>query len=675
MDTRRTFCRICEAACGLVADVDGGRLLALRPDRDHPVSRGFVCAKGTRFGEVAYHPSRLTHPMVRRAGGLEAVAWREAYEVVAQRLGDLRRRYGPHSVGVYFGNPTAFNAQAALLLPLFATALGTRNVFSAGSQDCNNKFAAARELHGSAAIHPFPDFERADLALVFGSNPFVSQSSFVHLPGGARVFDRMVARGGEVVWIDPRRTESAERWGEHIAIRPASDVWLLMALLGLVADGKAPPAPGLEALTAAARAVTIAEVSERTGIAATTIELLAERIRRAPATALHMSVGVNQSGFGTLSYVLLQALAWVSGNFDRHGGLLFHPLAKWMARLLRQSGFDRPRRSRVGEFDSVLGTLPGAIMAEEMKRPGKERIRAMIVIAGDPLRSVPGGDELAGAFDELDHLVSIDMFENATGRLADVLLPATSWLERWDVASASTLFHDGALLQAAGPVIAPLAEARNDARIMCELAQALGLGRGFALGARDWDWLLPKPRFGVPSPRVRPGSYRKSARLDFYPAGIAAEVERLRSTRPERDDRFRLMCRRRRLGHNSWLHGGVRDGTPEEVAWMRGDELAALGLASGDRVTLRSAVATYTLRAEAHDGLAPRTVVVPHGLPEVNVNGLIPSGPDAVERISGQHVMTGIEIEVSAAGRLSIEQGTRNKDQGTDNDRSGSLPP
>lgn len=642
---RRTYCRICEAACGLVVDVDAdGQPIRLRPDRTHPVSRGYACAKGTRFLEVARHPARLLHP---RVDG-QNVSWSAAIDAVANRLQPIRDRHGPHAIGVYFGNPMAFNALGLMTLMAFYKSLGTRNVFAAGSQDCNNKFAGARLVHGSAAIHPIPDFERAELAVVFGSNPYVSQSSFVHLPGGATVFDRLIQRGGDVVWVDPRRTESAARWGTHLAIRPGTDAWLLLGLLALVGH-RAPEhdrVEGFAELYAAARRIEIGEVARRTGIAAREIHTLAERIAGARGAALHMSVGVNQGGFGTLAYVAMQALSFATGNFDSPGGSLVHPNAALLARIFRMVGIDTRTKSRIGGFTSTLDTMPGAILADEILEPGPERIRALVVIAGDPVRSVPGEARLREALDSLDHLVCIDMFENETGRRADISLPSTSWLERWDFASTTIALQAGGLVQIAGPVLPPPGETRNDGQILAELALALGARHPLWRIARlPLDRWLPRPRFGLQGPGIRPGRWLRRHRLCFFDATMRSEIERLRRTVVD-DDAFTLICRRRRLGHNTWLHGGTRTGEPESFAWMRTDDMAALGLHDGAPIELRTSAGSMRIPVRARDGIAPRTVVVPHGLADANVNALIPSGAAHVERWSGQHRMTGISVGV-----------------------------
>ncbi|MCA9624204.1 MAG: molybdopterin-dependent oxidoreductase, partial [Myxococcales bacterium] len=613
-------------------------------------SRGFVCAKGTRFAEVAYHPSRLTRPMLRQDGVLVASDWATALARTGRAFRRIIDEHGPHAVAIYFGNPIAFNARASLVLPAFAEAIGTRNLFGAGSQDCNNKFAAARLIHGSEVVHPFPDFAGCDLAVIFGSNPLVSQSSFVHLEGGARVFDELVARGGDVIFVDPRRSESAERWGTHLPVRPGSDVWLLAALLARCGpDLAVQPAGvhGLEALCAAVKQISDEEVSQRTGLSVAAIDALAARIHRADRVALHLSVGVNMGGHGTLAVVLLQALAVATGNFDRDGGLLVHPYAAALARLYRLGGFERPKHSRIGGYRTTLGTLPAAILAEEIDTPGEGQIRGLLCISGDPVVSVPGGDRLAESLGRLEHLACIDLFESRTGELADVLFPATTWLERWDVATASMLFQRGGRLQASGPVIPPVGETRHDAAILGALAREMGLSPAWGLLERGIDRWLPRGRHGVPQPKLKPGRWLGRRDLRFWGEEIAAEMERLRAAPQPREGGFLLMGRRRRLGHNSWLHGAVRDGNGEAAAWLHPDDLAALELEAGQAVTIDTQVGSLILPTVARDDLARGTVVVPHGLAAHNVNALIPSDHDAVERVSGQLRMTGIEARIT----------------------------
>jgi formate dehydrogenase len=696
--SRQTFCRICEAACGLLADVDAsGHLVRLRPDRQHPISRGFVCAKGTRFPEVAAHAERLLFPLRRQASGAyERITWTAAMAFLAQRLRPLLERYGPHAVGIYFGNPLAFNTLGLLTILGFTRALGTRQVFSASSQDCHNKFAGAQLVHGSPFIHPLPDFEHTDVAILFGTNPAVSQTSFLHLAGGSTVFDRLVQRGGRVIWVDPRYTESAQRWGEHVAIRPGTDIFLLLALLHAVREQYRPDprVEGLHSLLDLAASYPVERAAALTGIPAERLHSLAETIRTARHLTLHMSVGVNQGPFGTLCYVALQALAYLTGHFDRQGGLLFHPLAVWVARLAQRWGVGtQPGHSRVGQFPSILDSLPAGILADEILTPGAEQLRALLVVAGDPLTSIPGEPTLRHALRQLDCLVSLDLFQNTTGREADLLLPTTSWLERWDMANSTVLFQHAPIVQYTGPVRPAPGETRSEARILADISLALGRPLwGSRVGARLWRWLTTDARLavcvkmllwparllchgvqGVPVPKPQAGRYlgygprTPGHRVRFWhpaltaePARLAAYAARLwpgsaaqnhpHTTPPaQRSTTFALVCRRRRLGHNSWLHDASHDGDPDGAAWMAPTDLVALGMPAGGKLLFQTASARLHMPTVPDSGVLPGTVVVPHGVPGMNVNALIPTGVAMLEPLSGQHYMTGISVQVSPA--------------------------
>lgn len=675
-----TYCRICEAACGLRGEIDDrGELTRLTPDKAHPSSKGYVCAKGLRFPTVAAHPDRVTRPLLRGPDGqLRPVSWPEALAFVRERLGPLLDRYGPHAVALYGGNPLAFNAAATMTFFAFARALGTRNVYVAGSQDCHNKFAASELMHGSPFIHPLADLAHADLAVFLGTNPALSQASFLHLAEGARAIDALIARGGATLFIDPRETESAKRWGGHVPVRPGTDVYLLLALLGLCANDEAARDPrfeGLDHLLDLARRWTPRRVGPLVGLAPEAIRDLADRILAAGRVTFHLSVGVNQGPFGTLAYVVMQALAAVTGNLDRAGGLLFHPLAVRMARLGRRTSLGtRSFRSRIGGFRSITETLPGAILADEILTPGDERVRALIVVAGDPARSIPGAARLEEAFAALDALIVIDLFENQSSRHADLVLPATSWLERGDVALTTAILQHTPLLQHTQPVLPPRGEARNEADILADLALAVDrplfgsrlLTRALrrlpwrpalrALGAL-WARVRRAGRYGLPVPVPRAGRYlgrgplTPGRRVRFWHPDLLAEPARLEAhaARLALGGRFTLIGRRRRIGHNGWLHGGTRGGRCEARAWLCPADLEALGLEAGDPVRVRSEAGEIVLPAAADEGLSPGTVSVPHGLREANVNAVLPSGPDRAERLSGQHWMTGIPVEVEPA--------------------------
>ena len=471
---QKTYCRICEAACGLRAEYgEDGDLERLLPDAEHPLSRGYICAKGTRFGEVAADSDRLMYPMLRRDNGTyQRISWKRAFRVFGERVRPILERYGPDSVGFYFGNPLAFNAFGSGAMLGVMAGLGSQNMFVAASQDCNNKFTASQIVHGSPWVHPIPDFENADTAILLGTNPAVSQSSFVHLEGGIKVFDRLVERGGEIFWVDPRQTESVKRWGEHLQLVPGTDIYLLLSLLDGMKDRyvESELVEGMEDLLACAAQYPLERAAALTGVPLDLLRHLLGKLRASKRIALHMSVGVNHGPFGTFCYVVMQALSYLCGALDQEGGSLFHPLASVATKLTKFLGVgNSERKSRIGGFPNLLDSMPGGILADEILTPGEGQLRALIVVAGNPLRSIPGEQKLREAFASLEFLVGVDMFQNQSLQSADLLLPTTSWLERWDFATTTALFQKASLLQYAGPVNKPPGEVRTENEILSTL--------------------------------------------------------------------------------------------------------------------------------------------------------------------------------------------------------------
>src|SRR3954452_2733971 len=411
-EDRVTFCRICEPHCGMIATVDGDRVVRMRPDPDHPLSRGYACPKGIAMPEGQADPERVLHPLKGSCDGFESVSWDEALKDIAGRWDAIRNRHGGEAIGWYMGNPGGSSYAHTLWSKGFVDALGSPHYYTAGSQDVNNRFAASALMYGSPLRVPIPDLERTSFLLMVGANPFVSNGSVLSAP---RVRDRLhgiVARGGRVVVVDPRRTETARAF-EQLPIRPDTDAWLLLSLLHVIGRDS-PLGPLAEPFSPEATAA-------RTGVPADRCRALARDLAAAPSAAVYGRTGSCLGRFGTLVAFLLDALAAVTGNLDRAGGNLFAKPAVDIERVAAPFGLASygRRRSRVGGLPDVLGQMAAGVMAGEIETPGRGQLRALVVSAGNPLMSVPDPDRLRAAFGKLDLLVSIDLFANETGRHAD----------------------------------------------------------------------------------------------------------------------------------------------------------------------------------------------------------------------------------------------------------------
>jgi len=694
-----TFCRICEPSCGLVAHVDGGRLMKLSPDREHPVTQGFACHKGLAAVDLHHDPDRLDHPMLRTADGTwTTVGWDEAMATLAGRLRAVTAEHGPNAVAAYVGNPMAFNALGSLHIGTLLRSLGVRRTFSSGTQDCANKFVASEAVFGSSNVHPIPDLEHTDLCLVIGENPRASQASFWSVPNVIGELRRAAARGARIVFVNPRRIETPDRGvGDTLLIRPDTDVWFLAALLheidllggfdrGVVArHGR--NVEGLRAFIAAYPADAVVEV---TGIDAATVRELAAAWVATPRASVHASTGVNMGRQGTLAYWLVHMLSFVTGRLDAEGGNLksdgFYANAKSGAGSLAQGYVDT-------EFGRLRrGALPGTLMSHTIL-DSDEPIRAMIVVAGNPLLSIAGQERLRKAFEQLDLLVVIDIYPSATAELAHVVLPSTDMYERDDLNIVNIGTSAQPFAQYTPAVVAPRADRMPEWWIAHRLLQELGLpsildddtpdpwakwrhmlSRGSGVDLADLQAgphtvVLPPP---APGEFFQRQVHTDDARVDCCPDGFAEAIERCHRLFAETSEEvaapdapLRLIHKRDAWMHNSWFANVPRmkrGGRTSNPLSMHPSDAATQGLADGDAVLVTSHHGEVATTVELDDDLMPGVVSMVHGWghgasprlrvahehPGANPNVLLPVGEGSFEPLSSQAHMTGIAVRVRA---------------------------
>ncbi|MDP9464767.1 MAG: molybdopterin-dependent oxidoreductase, partial [Actinomycetota bacterium] len=439
-------CPLCEATCGLEVSVEDGRVRRIRGDLDDVFSRGFICPKGSTLKQLHEDPDRLRVPLLRQSGEHRDTTWDEAFVEIDRRLMAIIAEHGPHSVGVYLGNPNVHNLSGMFWLRPLLHSLRSRNIFSASTVDQMPRHVSSGLMYGDPNAFVLPDLDRTSYLLILGANPYESNGSLATAPDWPGRLEAIQGRGGRIVVVDPRRTRTAEAADEHIFIRPGSDALLLCALAnviaseGLVDVGAA--GAHLNDLDVALDAVsgfTPERVEEPTGIPAATIRRLARELAAAPTAAVYGRLGVHTVPSGTVASWATDLLNTITGNLDRPGGAMWGLGAH--ARRAAPEGGGRGYRigrwaSRVSGLAEVNGELPVAVLAEEIETEGPEQIRAMITVGGNPILSTPHSDRLERAFARLEFMVSVDIYLNETTRHADVVLPVPSHLERshYDVA-------------------------------------------------------------------------------------------------------------------------------------------------------------------------------------------------------------------------------------------------
>ncbi|MBJ7359145.1 molybdopterin-dependent oxidoreductase [Nocardioides sp.] len=654
--TRLGVCNLCEAICGIELTLEDGTVTGIRGNEADPLSRGYICPKGVSMADVYDDPDRLRHPIRRVGDGPDAtweeLGWDEALDLVADRLVATAKAHGPDAVGVYLGNPNAHSVGFATHGVPFVKSLRTRNRFSASTVDQIPHQFVAWQMYGHQLLLPVPDLDRTSYFLVLGANPMASNGSLMTVPDFPQRVRDLKARGGRMVVLDPRRTETAKVATEHHFVRPGSDAAVLLAMLHvLLEEGLATPPAYVDNLDRVAGLVadfTPELAAGVSGIPADTIRTLVRDLAAAESAAVYGRMGVSTHSFGSVCQWAIQVLNLLTGNFDREGGVLFpEPAVDTVGRRIVGPGHHDVWRSRVRDIPEFAGELPAAVMREEIETEGDGQIRAMVTIAGNPVLSTPDGAGLARALDGLDFMVAIDIYLNETTRHADVILPPTTALERdhYDL-----VFHGFAVRNTARftpAVFAKPEDARHDWEIFGDLTERVQSRAGVGIkdrlatkarlapspatvvagllktGGRTTMRALRKNPEGVDLGPLRPTMPERlqtaDQRIDLAPALVVADVPRvleaaLAAGAPQ-DGELLLIGRRHKQDCNSWLHNTSRltRGRPRHHLLMHPDDLAARGLADGAVVRVSSRVGAVDVEVSSEDDMMRGVVSLPHG--------------------------------------------------------------
>lgn len=663
-------CNLCEAICGIEISVDDNQRLEIRGDKDDPFSQGYICPKAVALQDIHHDRDRLKHPVLRTRQGWERIGWDEALDEVTQRLKRIQARDGSDAVATYLGNPFTHNYGALLFAPKFIRSLRTRNKFSATSVDQLAHHLAAYLMFGHQLLLPIPDLDRTDFLLMLGANPAVSNGSLMTAPGVSRRLEEIRVRGGKVVLIDPRSSETARLADLHLFIRPGTDALFLLALLHVIFDEALTRMGPLAAFTDGVEVIgnLVAEfpperVAQVTGIDAGQVRALAREFAAARSAVCYGRIGVSTQEFGAACQWLINVLNIVTGNLDRPGGAMFtrpafDPLLAPES-LTPRGGFAR-WHSRVRKLPEFSGELPVVALAEEILTEGPGQVKALVTCAGNPVLSTPNGRLLDRALSGLEFMASIDFYVNETTRHAHVILPPSTSLERehYDVAFHLLAIRNTAKFSPA--LFRPGGGTLHDWEILLELQtrmegrspfgdlygrakrklvrQLFGPERILDLGLRFGPYgaginpfsrgltlrKLKEAVHGIDLGPLRPclpGRLRTPAkRIESAPEVLVKEIERVKSRllndAPLRSRGDLLLIGRRQLrSNNSWMHNSERlvKGKPRCTILMHPTDAAERHLKQDQKVLVRSGVGCIALPVEISDEMMPGVVSIPHG--------------------------------------------------------------
>jgi len=693
-------CHLCEAICGLTLEVEQAadgqpRVRAIKGDRDDPFSRGHICPKAVALQDIQNDPDRLRQPMRRSGDRWEAISWQEAFQFAASRLAAVQAAHGQNAVAVYQGNPSVHNYGLMTHSNYFLGLLKTRNRYSATSVDQLPHHLTCHLMYGHGFLIPIPDIDHTDFMLILGGNPLASNGSLMTVPDVEKRLKAIQARGGKLVVVDPRHTETAAIADQHLFIRPGQDAALLLGMLNTLLEeglGRAShlPVAGLDELRHALLPFGVDEMAARCGIPAGTIRQLARDFAAAERAVCYGRMGVSTQVFGTLCQWLVQVINLVTGNLDREGGALCTEPAVDLVGATSGGHFNR-WQSRVSGLAEYGGELPVSALAEEMLTPGDGQVRALITVAGNPVLSTPNGRQLERGLEGLDFMLSVDLYINETTRHADLILPSTAPLEHDHYDTTFNLFAVRNVTRFNQAVLPKPEGALDDWEIFVGLAQAFAAQTGATLKptqppAQMIDLGLRMGPYGDRSPRklslqtllahphgldIGPLSPNLAARLktaegrvQIAPALLLEDLQRFAAQPALADGQLLLIGRRHVRSNNSWMHNYHRlvKGKPRHQLLMNPQDLARRGLQDGQRVSVRSRVGVLEVEVLGSAEMMPGVVSLPHGwghgrpgvqmsiaqaTPGVSANDL--TDERLLDALSGNAALNGVPVEVVAA--------------------------
>jgi len=701
-------CTLCEAMCGIEVTTEGREILSIAGDKNNPFSEGHVCPKAVVLKDLYDDPDRIKTPIKKTADGWQEISWESALDEVAESLFKVQQKHGIESVATYLGNPNAHNMGSILFGPYFYRALKSHNRYSATSVDQLPHHIVSRQLFGHQSQIPIPDIDNTEYFMIIGGNPLASNGSIMTVPHIKRRLKAIQSKGGKVVVIDPKQSETADMSSEHYFIKPGTDALLMLAMINrLFSESKTKPgklidlAPTLPQVEQFVAEYTPAKVAQYIGMSQQQIEGLVDAFCAAESAVCYGRMGASVQAFGTLTQYLIMLFNMLTGNLDKQGGMMFTQPA---ADLLPHSGRGSigNYKSRVRKLPNFAGEFPVSTLAEEMTTPGEGQIKAMVIGAGNPILTTPNGQQLDEAFSSLEFVVAVDFFITETSRHANIILPPVTALERdhYDV-----VFHNFAIRNSAkfSPAIfPPEANSKTDWQIYLGLAERLDKLNG--MSSEKYQSLWAKEPTGVVDDMLKMGRYQHEGKplsiellkqlshgIDLGPLQVdlpnaiyhadklidlkfdyfMPDLTRLNKhffVDAKSDyDSLQLIGRRHLKTNNSWMHNskrmvkGTNNGLSRCTAQIHPKDASKYNVSDKQMIKVSSRVGSIQLPAEITEKIMPGVISIPHGWghnkkgmrlqvaaqnPGVSVNDL--TDEMEVDELSGNAVLNGVPVQIQA---------------------------
>ncbi len=636
-------CNLCEAICGIeIEHGGGGEVLSIKGDKNDPFSHGHICPKALALEEIYHDKNRLKFPVKRFGNEWKQISWNEAFDETAEKLLAIQEKYGRNSVAVFQGNPSVHNFGTLLNSGEILKHLKTQNNFSATSTDQLPHHFAAWTMLGHPLLMPIPDIDRTDYFLILGANPLASNGSLMTAPDVINRLENIKKRGGKIVLVDPRKTETARAASEHHFIKPAGDVYFLLAFVNVLFTEKsvnlnrlAQFTDGVEKLNEISKDYTPEKVENLTGISAAEIRRIAIEFGGSKTAVCYGRMGVSVQSFGSLCHWLINSINILTGNFDEPGGAMFTAPAFDILQASKGGNIFNRWQSRVRKLPEFMGEIPVAALAEEIETSGEGQIKAFLTSCGNPVLSAPNGARLNSALEKLEFMVSIDIYINETTRSADIILPPATGLETSHYDVIFNLFAVRNTAKYSAPLFPKDENAKYDWEIFQELAHRLsgdekplnlvspeiklGLGLQFGKYKLPLEELQKNPHgvdLGALESCLPERLFTENKRINLAPGLLVKDLKRLKiENNLSKEFPFALIGRRHLRDNNSWLHNSeiLTKGKDRCTILINVEDAEELKFSNEQKIKVLSRTGAIEISLEKTDKIMRGVVSIPHG--------------------------------------------------------------